>query len=221
MTPDEVTEIKGKIEALGSIFSDFKEANDKRLGDIEKKGHADPLLEEKVTKLSEAVEKAAETKQGLEDRLEKAETAIQRTAKGEPGEGDESKEVATTERKAAFELFMRKGDASAINAIEAREAKALSTTVDPEGGYLVSSEIEEGIIKLVKTTTPMRSIARVSTIGARSLRIRRSAVRQVAGYPNSEPGAKPPHLRWPPWRSCLKRCTRSLPPQLPCSRTPR
>ena len=41
-------EIKDLIKDLGTTFETFKAENDKRLKEIEAKGHADPLLTEKV-----------------------------------------------------------------------------------------------------------------------------------------------------------------------------
>ena len=56
-------EIKKVIDYLGSTFEEFKKENKSRLDEIEKKGHADPLLQEKVDKMTDDISKLAEIKQ--------------------------------------------------------------------------------------------------------------------------------------------------------------
>ena len=41
-------EVKTVLDELGSKFEDFKSENKTRLDEIEKKGHADPLLQDKA-----------------------------------------------------------------------------------------------------------------------------------------------------------------------------
>ena len=52
-------DIKQVIDELGSTFEDFKKENKSRLDEIEKKGHADPILEEKVDKMADDISKMA------------------------------------------------------------------------------------------------------------------------------------------------------------------
>jgi hypothetical protein len=59
-------EIKELIEDLGRTFETFKVENDLRIKEIEAKGHADPLLAEKVEKINAEVGKSAEMKRQLE-----------------------------------------------------------------------------------------------------------------------------------------------------------
>ena len=46
-------EVKDVLTELGKTFEEFKSENKKRLDEIESKGQADPLLQEKVDKMSE------------------------------------------------------------------------------------------------------------------------------------------------------------------------
>ena len=46
-----VTEVKAATEAALSAFEAYKAANDERLAEIEKKGSADALTEEKVARI--------------------------------------------------------------------------------------------------------------------------------------------------------------------------
>ena len=74
-------EIKPILEDLGKSFHDFKQENDARLTEIEKKGHADPLLQEKVDKLSEEVAKNAELKQTVEMQQKNLDAAEEKLSK--------------------------------------------------------------------------------------------------------------------------------------------
>ena len=44
-------EVKNAVDAMSSAFEEFKKVNDERLAEIEAKGEADPLVEEKLAKL--------------------------------------------------------------------------------------------------------------------------------------------------------------------------
>ena len=59
-------EIKSVIDNLNSTFENFKSENTKRLDEIEKKGSADPILEEKVDKMADDISKMAEAKQKIQ-----------------------------------------------------------------------------------------------------------------------------------------------------------
>ena len=73
-------EIKDVLDGLGKGFEEFKTENQKRLDEIEQKGHADPLLQEKVDKMSEEIASLAEVKQTAElqsKNLEDAQSKIE------------------------------------------------------------------------------------------------------------------------------------------------
>ena len=73
-------QVKETLERLNGAFEDFKQSNDERIKQIEAKGKADPLLEEKVDKANAAISslqgELAEAKKSdtriddLEERLE-------------------------------------------------------------------------------------------------------------------------------------------------------
>ena len=44
-------EVKSAIETLGKTFESFKKTNDERLKQVEAKGTADPITEEKLSKI--------------------------------------------------------------------------------------------------------------------------------------------------------------------------
>ena len=49
-------EVRAALDELLSAFEEFKAANDARLSEIEARGGADPLLEEKVARLDRTLE---------------------------------------------------------------------------------------------------------------------------------------------------------------------
>ncbi len=177
-----ITEVKDAIRELGSTFEQFKAANDERLKQIEEKGKADPLLEEKICKMSEAMDTLSEIK----ERLEKAETAIKRTAQDTTAGGsDEPAEMR--EYKEAFVRYMRKGVEDNLKELQ---IKGLSVGVDTEGGYLVRPEVASDIIKNITETTPMRQIARVRSIGTDAFEQLRQTSGAASGGWVSETGAR-------------------------------
>jgi len=154
--PGNAEEIKAAVEGLGKAWEDFKQKNDERLAEIEKKGNADPLHADQLKKMSDFMD---ETKQ----KLEGLQTAVSR-----PGAGAEAKseERENAEYKGAFLSYARKGDTSAL---EKLEGKSLSVGTDKDGGYLVTPQMSAQINKKVFESTPMRQLASIETISSDSL----------------------------------------------------
>ncbi len=131
------------FEELKALFEQFKAANDERLKQIEAKGHADPLLEGKVDKISAALD-------ALKTQADETQAAYNRIGLV-GGDGAPVK----NEYQQAFSAFARKGDIQA----------ALSTGSDPDGGYTVPIEIDKSIMQLAINDVPMRRLANVITVG--------------------------------------------------------
>ena len=146
---DDGLEIKagagGDIAALfaefSSAFEEFKATNDQRLGEIEKRGSADGLLEGKLERLNRVIDghKAAM------DRLsaERARPAIE-------GKGGV---LPDGEYKEAFSAYVKRG-----------EEKALQVGVNADGGYVVPGEVESEITRLMTHISPIRAIAGVRQV---------------------------------------------------------
>jgi len=160
-------EIKSVIDNLNSTFEDFKSENSKRLDEIEKKGSADPILEEKVDKMADDISKMAETKQAIElqaknlaeaqAKLDNLETVI-----GRPNTG-ETKDVDIQMK--AFGDWLRKGE------VDEMEKKALYESDDTLGGFYAPAEYVADLIKGVTEISPIRSIARVRSTSNRGIEI--------------------------------------------------
>lgn len=147
-------EIKSQVDSLGRAWDEFQKTNDARLKEVEKKGSADALLDGKLDKINTFLD---ETK----SRLDLVETAVKRTGVPAAESGNPS------EQSKAFNAFIRKGDGN----LTEMEKKALSVGSDPDGGYLVTPQMSNNIIKIVFETSPMRALASVETISSDSLDI--------------------------------------------------
>ena len=160
-------EIKKVIDDLGSTFEEFKKENKSRLDEIEKKGHADPLLTEKVDKMADDLGKMAEVKQNIDiqaknleeaqAKLEKLETALARP--------NQSKDVEVDTQMKAFGTWLRKGE------VDPEERKALYESDDTLGGFYAPAEYVADLIKGVTEISPIRSIARVRSTDRRGIEI--------------------------------------------------
>jgi HK97 family phage major capsid protein len=137
------TKVAGEAshDDLMRAFEAFKEANDERLGDIEKRMSADVVTADKVERIGRA----------LDELMLKMKR---------PPLGGETRNEPSEHRK-AFEGYVRKGETQGLFAIE---AKSMSITSNPDGGYLVPSETENEIGRLLALASPIRAIADVRQI---------------------------------------------------------
>jgi HK97 family phage major capsid protein len=160
-------EIKVVLDELGSKFEEFKSENKTRLEEIEKKGHADPILQEKVDKMSDDIAKLAEVKQAHEIQQKNLEEA---TAKIESLETilarpNASKSVDADIQVKAFGKWLRKGE------VDEMEKKALYESDDTLGGFYAPTEYVADLIKSVPEISPIRSIARVRSTDKRGIEV--------------------------------------------------
>ncbi|TKT81225.1 phage major capsid protein [Aquamicrobium sp. LC103] len=138
-----------------TTFSDFREANDSRLAQIERRMSADVVTHEKVERISDALDEQKRAIDGLV--LKQARPALGR------GGGN----LVGIEHKQAFEAYVRSGDERALRSIE---AKAMSYGSGPDGGYLVPDEVEAEIGRRLTAISPIRSIASVRQVSGAVLK---------------------------------------------------
>lgn len=150
-------ELKKALEQSAKDFTEFKKINDDRIKLLESKGHAPADYEEKLAKVNKALDEAEDKRKHAQDELEKK---LNRLSFGSAGtkEADEQK---STERRSAFNAFVRKGDQS----LSEPERRALAIANDPTGGYLAIPEYVNSIIKAVVLFSPMRSLVNVIQTG--------------------------------------------------------
>jgi len=135
-----------------NVFHAFKEANDERLAEIERRQAADALSEEKVARLNRTLDEHGRRLDGL--ALKES-----RPPRGGPDGGS----ARLTEHKAAFEAYARRGDAGPLLALE---GKAMRVGSDPDGGYLVPPEVEAEIDRRLTAVSPIRAIADVRQVSS-------------------------------------------------------
>lgn len=152
--------VKTAVDAMATAFEEFKTVNDQRLAEIEKKGSADPVTEEKLAKIEADLdryeninqklvqqEKAAE---GFGEKLAEIETLLKR-----PANGMEAKQVDLSLK--AWDSFMRKGE----QGMDEMELKALTVGTAATAGNLAPAEYVEELVKVITEISPVRSVARI------------------------------------------------------------
>jgi HK97 family phage major capsid protein len=141
-------------------FEAFKETNDQRLDDMERRMSADVVTTEKLDRINRALDEY----KGTVDQL------LLKAARPQRG-GGIPKGGAVSEHKSAFEDYMRRGESQHLRRLE---EKALSAGTGSDGGYLVPEEIEAGVMRALRDASPIRAI---------------SGVRQVSGNTYKKPFA--------------------------------
>lgn len=137
-----------------TAFEAFKDANDERLGQLEKRMSADVVTADKVDRLNAALD-------GYKAQLDRLSIKAGRPALETGGAAVASQ--ATSEHKQAFQAYMRKGETGDLSRLE---GKALSIQSDPDGGYLVPSETETEIGRVLAEASPIRAIAGVRQVSS-------------------------------------------------------
>ena len=162
-------DIKNAISDLGQTFAEFKKVNDERLENIEK-GESTAYNDEKLAQIESKLDQyeamnqklttAEANAEQIKEQVSKIETMVTR-----PDSGFESKQV--DEYISAFDSYCRKG----LEGLQPDEKKALTVSNDSTGGYLAPPEYVRELLKTITEISPIRSIARVRSTGARSIQI--------------------------------------------------
>lgn len=154
MTIQEVTE---GMYALGNAWEQFKQVNENRLNEIERKGHSDSLHDGQLQRINDALDQ-------YKHRIDRMETVQAR-----PGREMKSRGYAgpdNSEYKAAFNNYLRKGNDTGLINIQ---SKSLAESATTTGGYLVPDQLSDLIIEIVNESSPMRALATVETISSDAL----------------------------------------------------
>lgn len=180
---DDIKQAVEAVKLVNSSFEEFKRVNDQRIAEIEKKGVADPLLEEKIARIEADLTKA----QAIADEAalaSKRQSRVVTNEKGDRvdldakasdwagmlarrrGEAVPSFNAAGMDAyKAAFDKFLRKGE----EIMSVDERKSLSVGTDPDGGYVVNPDLSGRIVMRVFETSPMRAYASIQVISSDAL----------------------------------------------------
>jgi HK97 family phage major capsid protein len=180
---DEIKQAVEAVKTVNTAFEEFKRVNDQRLAEIEKKGTADPLLEEKIARIEADLTKA----QAIADEAALAAKRQSRVVTDEKGDRIDLDAKAAEwagmlarrrgetipafnasgmdAYKAAFDKFLRKGE----EVMGVDERKALSVGTDPDGGYVVNPDLSGRIVMKVFESSPMRAYASIQVISSDAL----------------------------------------------------
>jgi HK97 family phage major capsid protein len=145
-------DVNGAFSEFMRAFEAFKEGNDERLAQLERRGTADVVTADKVDRLNRALD---ETKRVVDDLALKS-------ARPHLG-GPTHRSASSFQHKAAFDTYVRKGEDAGLRALE---SKALSVGTGTDGGYLVPEEIERAVNRAVKDVSPIRAIAGIRQVSA-------------------------------------------------------
>jgi HK97 family phage major capsid protein len=161
-SPDEVKEIKGAIEKIGSAWEESKKANDELIAKQSMLEGGQAEIKVKQDKIDADLNAALELKASLEK-------LSAQVARMNAGQEEVKKDMSSPEYKNfahAFKLMAKGKAGSQINLgmLGADEQKAMSAHIDPDGGYTITN-----VMGMMKTrqfdTSPVRSLASVITIG--------------------------------------------------------
>ncbi|MDX2204584.1 MAG: phage major capsid protein [Hyphomicrobiaceae bacterium] len=131
-------------------FAQFRDANDQRLSEIEARLSADVITTERVDRINSTLD---EQKRVLDELALKAARP--------PLSGEVRPTGSGLQHKAAFDAYVRAGDVSRLRSLE---QKALSVGSDPDGGYLVPTELETAVNMAVRAVSPIRAIAGIRQV---------------------------------------------------------
>ena len=139
-------EVGEAFDEFMRAFEAFKETNDERLAEIERRCAADVVTTDKLARIDRALD---ENKRVVDELALKA-------ARPPLGGGATPRSGASLAHKAAFDGYVRRGEAGQLRALE---GKALSVGSDPDGGYLVPDETERAVNRSLRDVSPIRAIA--------------------------------------------------------------
>jgi HK97 family phage major capsid protein len=148
-------ELKDAFDDFLAAFESFKQANDERLGEVERRLSADVVTEEKVSRIADALD----SQKRMLDRLVLKGRRPDLGSSTSSGRGS----LEASEHKAAFESYIRSGESTGLKRLE---AKALSTVTSPDSGYLAPPEVEAEIGRRLAIVSPIRSIAGVRSVSS-------------------------------------------------------
>ncbi len=176
------------IEQVMTAFEEFKRTNDAELAEIKKRGTADVVVTEKLSKIETELNKFEDMNQKLalaaaeakkeKEHVDELEAKLNAIALG----GSRDPETKAAELKSKVNTWARavvgastKGvmnltadEKKALDDVAA-EYKAMSVANDTTGGYLAPSEYVREIIKGVTEISPIRSLVRVRTTASKSI----------------------------------------------------
>lgn len=138
--------IKSAIDELGSAFQEFKKTNDERLDAIEK-NKDDPLYEEKISRLNNA----------MDIFMTQIDTMNRREILNQRPSMDYAHDSKNVVRKALSEYVFHGRD----NGLRGLELKRLHTGTKEDGGVFLPEQVVTSVHDSLKSLSPVRSVSDV------------------------------------------------------------
>ena len=156
----DLQEIKGLVEKINPTLTELRSEID----GLKASQPKDVVTEEKHNRMAEDITAKMADLQAKQAKLE--------AAMNRPG-GDDAKgmdaEIEAKHRD-AFRNYMAYGKTDGLKETrEGIEIKAMSTDVNPDGGYLVRPELSQTIVTRIFETSPLRQVANVERTGSKSI----------------------------------------------------
>jgi len=143
-------DLGGAFDDFMRAFEAFKESNDERLGQLERRMPADVVTTDRLDRVSRA----------LDEHKRIVDELALKSARPHLG-GPAPRSGAALQHRAAFDGYIRKGEAGHLRDLE---SKALSVGSDPDGGFLVPDELERSVNRAVQNVSPIRAIAGIRQV---------------------------------------------------------
>ena len=176
-------DVQKLIEGIGQGFEEYKKTNDARI-EAMKKGLPTGDLEAKLAKIDKDLNDLSEAKSAIEEIQKKLNrpdladgksvadaqlelkqfNASRKASAPSRHTGDVDLEVYGAYKK-AMDKCLRQG----LDALDGDERKALSTGVDPDGGWLLPANTVGRTVSKIYETSVLRQYATVQVIGTQSL----------------------------------------------------
>ena len=158
----DLAEIKGLVEKINPTLVELRSEVDALKANAPK----DVVTEEKHQRMADDITaKMAE----MQSKQAKLEAALKRPGAEEAKGFDADMDA---KHAAALREYMAYGKTDGLKETrEGIEIKAMSTDVNPDGGYLVRPELSNTIVTRIFETSPLRQVANIERTGAKSIDI--------------------------------------------------
>jgi HK97 family phage major capsid protein len=177
-TKSAASDAAAAFEDFSRAFHAFRETNDDRLSQIERRLSADVVSEEKLARIDRALD---------DTKLRMDQLALKARRPALAGADESKADPRAADHRRAFQAYMRTGDSQGLKLIE---EKALSAGSGPDGGFLVPVPQERELLRRMALISPVRSLATVREISGSQLKKAFSTTGPASGWVN-ETAARP------------------------------
>jgi HK97 family phage major capsid protein len=152
-------ELKALLESQSKAFEEVKKSNDLRLKELESKAKESGEVAEKLDKANKEVSR-------LGDEVKALMTARNRPQVEQKGYDGSARTESEVKLRKSFVDYCKKGDRAQIGE---EELKAMISSDDPSGGYLVPQDLSGRIVQKVFESSAIRSLASVASTSSSAL----------------------------------------------------